>query len=149
MEAYHNQFHPASHIVQDLISSGKLGKVLKTTSTMVVPNLAIPPSDIRWNYELGGGSILDEGYAVSAPRFFLKGLRPEVVSAVPRSFKKDGRLDEAMEVEMKVRDRDGRNVECRVMTDLARPFLGGVLPRFWESPVFEATCEKGQITFTK
>ncbi|RPA72589.1 NAD binding oxidoreductase [Ascobolus immersus RN42] len=148
MEAYHNQFHPASHVVQEIIASGKLGRVIKTTSSMVVPNLAIPANDIRWNYELGGGSILDEGYAVSAPRFFLQGLRPEIVSACARSFKKDGRLDEAMEVDMNVKDRDSRNVECRVMTDLARPYVAGIIPRFWESPVFEATCEKGKITFT-
>lgn len=53
-EALHWQFHPAAHVVDALVSSGRYGRVVSTHARMVVPQGATPKNDIRWRYELAG-----------------------------------------------------------------------------------------------
>jgi hypothetical protein len=65
MEAFHWQFHPAADDVHALISSGKYGKVLSTYARMTTPTGSIPSSDIWWQFDLAGGSLMDMTYVVS------------------------------------------------------------------------------------
>lgn len=149
LEAYHNQFHPASLAVREMIQSEAYGKPIKMFSSMIVPNNAIPKNDIRWSYDLGGGSVLDEGYAVSAPRFFLQQKHPKSIDyAKPRPYKKDPRLDEAMDMGFTYEVK-GEDVEARVMTDLDQGYFLGVLPRFWEQPVVVIETEYATIQYEK
>lgn len=60
LEAFHWRFHPAAHAVKELIEGGEYGKVTRTNSRMVTPKNSIPPSDIRWQFSLGGGALMDE-----------------------------------------------------------------------------------------
>lgn len=60
MEAYHSGHHPLLQRLRHLTASGELGEILSARATFAV---AIPPGkDIRWNVDLGGGSLLDVGY---------------------------------------------------------------------------------------
>lgn len=60
MEAYHSGHHPLLQRLRDIITSGTVGEIISAKATFAV---AIPPGkDIRWNAELGGGSLLDVGY---------------------------------------------------------------------------------------
>lgn len=60
MEAYHSHYHPMQHQIRAVLESGEIGRVRSARAHFCVP---IPPGkNIRWNRELGGGSLLDIGY---------------------------------------------------------------------------------------
>lgn len=60
MEGYHTHYHPLHGRLRQIVASGELGTVTGATATFCAP---IPPGkDIRWQRELGGGSLLDIGY---------------------------------------------------------------------------------------
>ncbi|MGI9592793.1 MAG: Gfo/Idh/MocA family protein, partial [Myxococcota bacterium] len=82
MEAFHWRYHPAAARLREIIDSGEIGAVRHVDVKTCVP---MPlPGDIRFRYELAGGSMMDIGsYAVSILRF-LAGAEPEVVSAEAR-----------------------------------------------------------------
>ncbi|MCP3986739.1 MAG: Gfo/Idh/MocA family oxidoreductase [bacterium] len=79
MEAFHWRYHPLAERMRQVISSGRLGRVVHLEMEMCLP---IPkPRDIRFNLALGGGSTMDMGcYCLSILRF-LADAEPEVVSA--------------------------------------------------------------------
>lgn len=82
MEAFHWRYHPLARRMQQVIDSGRLGRVERFEMEMCIP---IPkPGDIRFDLALGGGSTMDMGcYCLSILRF-LAGAEPEVVSAEAR-----------------------------------------------------------------
>ncbi|KAK7019023.1 NAD(P)-binding protein [Favolaschia claudopus] len=64
LEAFHYRFHPAIQRVKAILDSQELGAV-KTA-----PRGTAPEGDIRWSYELGGGSTMDPGcYTVNVLRY--------------------------------------------------------------------------------
>jgi predicted dehydrogenase len=82
MEAFHWRYHPLAARLREIIDSGELGAVRHIDVATCVP---MPlPGNIRFRYELGGGSMMDIGsYAVHILRF-LAGSEPEVISAEAR-----------------------------------------------------------------
>jgi len=83
MEAFHYRYHPLSERILDILASNEIGEIRSIDTVFCVP---MPPSsrNIRWNYELGGGSMMDLGaYAAHMVRTF-SGEEPAVVSAKAR-----------------------------------------------------------------
>src|ERR1700757_825936 len=79
MEGFHYRCHPCALRVDEIIASGELGKLQRVEAHWCfwVPKSA----DIRYNYSLAGGALMDSGcYAVDMVRRF-GGSTPEVVSA--------------------------------------------------------------------
>ncbi|KAI0749758.1 NAD binding Rossmann fold oxidoreductase [Daedaleopsis nitida] len=131
VEAFHWQFHPAAHSLKALIGSGQYGPILRTYATMTTPKGSIPRSDIRWQYALAGGSLMDMTYVISSTRYFLGADTPrEVAEAKARPSPQDRRVDDAMEA-----------------TDMWRPNLFGIIPRAWEAPSIEIETEHAKIYF--
>lgn len=62
-EAFHWQFHPAAHTFAELVKEN--GNVVRTYAEMTAPKGSVPDSDVRMQYDLSGGSIMD---LVSIPR---------------------------------------------------------------------------------
>lgn len=60
LEAFHYRFHPAIQRVKAIIDSGELGAIKH-----ISPNLAVPKvwssKNIRFNYALAGGALMDMG----------------------------------------------------------------------------------------
>lgn len=52
-EKFHWQFHPAAHAWRQLLDSKKYGNILRTNAVMTA-SPAVPGSDIRWKFDLGG-----------------------------------------------------------------------------------------------
>ncbi|MDT0144565.1 Gfo/Idh/MocA family oxidoreductase [Microbacterium sp. PRC9] len=79
MEAHHPTHHPFTTRIADVISTGTLGPIQSATATFCVP---LPPGrDIRWNFALGGGGLMDVGcYPLRMLRDIL-GADPTVDSA--------------------------------------------------------------------
>jgi len=59
MEAHHSSMHPFTARIRDVVRSGILGEITTVRAWFHAP---IPPGgDIRWNPDLGGGSLMDLG----------------------------------------------------------------------------------------
>jgi predicted dehydrogenase len=82
VEAFHWRYHPLADRLLEIIRSGRIGKVRHVEAKMCFPLLS--RSDIRYNWSLSGGSMMDAGcYTVSMVRH-LSGAEPEVVNAEAR-----------------------------------------------------------------
>ncbi|GAM41890.1 hypothetical protein TCE0_042r15365 [Talaromyces pinophilus] len=148
-EAFHWQFHPAAHLFREILDSGRYGRVLRTNAVMTA-SPGVPDGDIRWQFELAGGSLMDMTYALSFTRFAVHGSKlKEIQSAVARPYSKDKRVDEAMHSLILFEDsKDGHLIQSRVYTDMARQWaIKGIVPRVWELPSIEVETDKAIIYF--
>ncbi|EAW15171.1 Gfo/Idh/MocA family protein [Aspergillus clavatus NRRL 1] len=146
-EAFHWQFHPAAHAWRQILDSLEYGKILCTKAAMTT-GPAVPAGNIRWKFDLGGGSAMDMTYALSFTRFALHAQLPqEIISVSVRPSKADPRVDEAMYAHLDFEGPQGTPVHSRVYTDMARERLGGLIPRIWELPSIEVETEKAIISF--
>jgi predicted dehydrogenase len=94
MEAFHYRYHPLAQRMADLVHGGELGRVQRVETAMCFP---LPRfSDIRYDYGLAGGALMDAGcYAVHCLRLLAPG-EPAVVTANALTLRRDGRVDRAM-----------------------------------------------------
>jgi len=79
MEAMHYRYHPLVQRLHDLVTGGTFGPVrhIQCWTNFVIEN----PRDIRYDYDLAGGALMDGGcYALDCMR--LLGGDPSVVAAV-------------------------------------------------------------------
>jgi predicted dehydrogenase len=63
LEAYHYRFHPAIQRVKAILESGELGALQSTRASLAMPKGMFPQDDIRFDYDLGGGVMMDMGCA--------------------------------------------------------------------------------------
>ena len=79
MEAFHWRYHPLANRMLAVIASGDLGSISHIEAALCFP---LPKwSDIRWQLDLAGGSLMDAGcYPVHIVRT-LAGSDPSVISA--------------------------------------------------------------------
>ncbi len=108
MEAFHYRYHPLTLRTEQILASGALGKLRRVEASLCFP---LPKfSDIRYNYALAGGALMDAGcYAVHMVRTF-GGSTPEVVSA--RAKLRDPQIDRAMTAELKFAEGHTGRVRC-------------------------------------
>ena len=97
MEAFHYRYHPLALRTEQIIASGELGTLERVEAALCFP---LPKfSDIRYNYSLAGGALMDAGcYAVHMARTF-GGSTPEVVAAQAKL--RDPQVDRAMTAELR------------------------------------------------
>jgi len=108
----------------------------------------VPHGDIRWQYDLAGGSLMDMTYALSFTRYALHAGTPEkVLSATARPYDKDKRVDAAMHATLLLKDARGDIVQSKIYTDMARSWVSGAIPRVWEFPAIEVETDKAYIYF--
>ena len=115
MEAFHYRYHPLTLRIEQIIASGELGTLERVEAAMCFP---LPKfSDIRYNYSLAGGALMDAGcYAVHMARTF-GGETPEVVSA--RAKLRDPQVDRAMTADLRFPGGHTGRVRCSMWsTDL-------------------------------
>jgi len=115
MEAFHYRYHPLTLRVEEIIASGELGTLQRVETAMCFP---LPKfSDIRYNFSLAGGALMDAGcYAVHMARTFGGGT-PEVVSAQAKL--RDAEVDRAMTAELRFAGGHTGRVRCSMWsTDL-------------------------------
>ena len=108
MEAIHYRYHPFAGRVGQIIASGELGKLerVEAASCYWQPKL----SDIRYNYCLAGGALMDVGcYAVDMVRTF-GGSTPEVVSAQAKLSGPE--IDRAMDAELRFAGGHTARIRC-------------------------------------
>jgi predicted dehydrogenase len=110
MEAFHYRYHPFALRVEEIIASGELGKLERVEAVWC---LWLPKfSDIRYDYSLGGGAVMDVGcYAVDMVRTF-GGSTPEVVSAQAKL--RGPQVDRAMTAELRFAGGHTGRIRCSI-----------------------------------
>ncbi len=79
MEAHHTTYHPQTKRAAEIVRTGILGTIESAEASFIVP---MPPSsDIRWNVDLAGGSLMDLGCYPLRWLHDVLGATPTVVSA--------------------------------------------------------------------
>ncbi|MGW4325141.1 Gfo/Idh/MocA family protein [Nocardia sp. NPDC004573] len=108
MEAFHYRYHPMTRRAEQIIASGELGELVRVEAAMCFP---LPRfSDIRYDYALAGGALMDAGcYAVHMARVF-GGEEPEVVAATAKL--RGPRVDRAMSAELRFPSGHTGRVRC-------------------------------------
>lgn len=108
MEAFHYRYHPLASRIEEIVTSGELGKLEWVEATLCYP---LPMfSDIRFDYSLAGGATMDAGcYAVHMARTFGQGT-PEVVSAQAKMH--NSTIDRAMTAELRFPGGHTGRVRC-------------------------------------
>jgi predicted dehydrogenase len=98
MEAFHYRYHPLARRMEDVAHGGELGRVTHVETAMCFP---LPRfSDIRYNFALAGGALMDAGcYAVHCLRLLGPG-DPTVTGARALTLTRDPRVDRAMTADL-------------------------------------------------
>jgi predicted dehydrogenase len=97
MEAFHYRYHPLARRMQEVVHGGELGDIERVEASLCFPLPVF--SDIRYNFYLGGGALMDAGcYAVHCLRLLGPG-EPQVTAATAVTFHRDRRIDRAMTAE--------------------------------------------------
>lgn len=58
------------HRAKAIIESGELGAIKHAEATLKIPKGLMPEDDIRFDYSLGGGAMMDMGCTFSSPHRF-------------------------------------------------------------------------------
>mmetsp|Transcript_93992 Transcript_93992/g.303581 ORF Transcript_93992/g.303581 Transcript_93992/m.303581 type:complete len:388 (-) Transcript_93992:15-1178(-) len=104
MEAAHWFYHPYRQRMQEIVASGKLGKLQGVYANFFFPGKpGLPPetktgtSAIRYDTGLAGGCMMDCGwYVLSCIRTLVNGEEPEVEWAQAQRWAHNGEIDEGM-----------------------------------------------------
>lgn len=149
LEAFHWSYHPANHVLKSIIDSGKYGQLLSIETSLYVLD-HYGPDDIRAQYALGGGAVMDLSYVFSAVQYFVgREGEYEVTKTDTVLYAHDPRVDHAMEVEMLFTPRNGaRPVKCKAIADLRPPRILGYVPKA-KYPEVKLQFEKANITLDK
>jgi predicted dehydrogenase len=103
MEAFHYRYHPFAQRMIDIVRSGEIGAAQSIDATLCVP---MPPAkrNIRWHYDLAGGSMMDLGcYAVHMVRS-VSGAEPEVIGAESATVRSDPAVDRFLRTTLRLPD---------------------------------------------
>jgi predicted dehydrogenase len=120
MEAFHYRYHPLAARIAEIVASGELGELKHVYASMCFPLPLF--GNIRYNFALAGGAMMDAGcYAVNMVRL-LGGPDPDVVSAKPKLLNPD--VDRAMEAQLRFKSGT----------------TGTVTVSMWSSKLLDISC---------
>jgi predicted dehydrogenase len=161
MEAFHYPYHPFARRVRDLLDTRVLGAILRAEAHFQIPGKYIAAGNIRRQYALGGGALMDAGcYAMNALRSLL-GEPEHVVAAQAQPQAGDALVDVDMratlafpggrsgtlhasflaqdlpDVEVTVEGEHGR----MLVKSLYVPQWGGALRLEWDGRVYQEQAD--------
>src|ERR1041385_6490507 len=111
-EAFAYRHHPLTARIKEMIASGELGKIqhIEAQFCFLLPS----PNNIRFNYELAGGALMDCGcYPVSLIRFLAEA-KPKVVSAEARLI--SPQVDHKMSADFSFADGRTAHLVCDLLS---------------------------------
>ncbi|MEE8580803.1 MAG: Gfo/Idh/MocA family oxidoreductase [Myxococcota bacterium] len=114
VEAFHYRYHPLAARMREILDSGELGRLRHVEAHLCIPLLL--PGDIRFQYELAGGALMDTGcYAINMVRF-MAGSEPEVTGA--RARLASPRVDRYMEANFRFADGVTGRITCSLLSSV-------------------------------
>ncbi|KAH9928579.1 hypothetical protein B0H21DRAFT_894782 [Amylocystis lapponica] len=140
MECWQPQFHPAMHRVKAIIDEGSLGKILKVSAQLGVWRMLWSDDDIRFDYSLGGGTLMDMGpYPVNAVRYLTSSV-PTVESA--EAICRRDNIDRRIEAHLSLSNGASATIMVDSALDGWGPFK--LIPQFAKL-VTRVECEHGSV----
>jgi predicted dehydrogenase len=111
-EAFAYRYHPLAERLKSIIQSGELGRIRHIEAHFCFP---LPvPGNIRWRYELSGGSLMDAGcYPVSLVRW-LADSEPTVIRA--RAIEIAPNVDRSMSADLQFADGSTGRIACSMLS---------------------------------
>ncbi|KAJ3528545.1 hypothetical protein NM688_g7985 [Phlebia brevispora] len=147
LEAFHYRFHPAVQRVKEILSSGELGAIKHVEARMAIPRGFIKDDDIRFNYELGGGAMMDMGcYTMDCLRYMTGSEPTSVTSAKPDLFPSKTQSPSLVDQGMTAELTFPNDVTGSLFCHLRHPPSYYIIPKMPEF-LFEAECEGGELKF--
>ncbi|GAW00974.1 NAD -binding protein [Lentinula edodes] len=144
LEAFHYRFHPSIQRAKAILDSGELGKIKSIDLKFALAAGFMKDSDIRFNFALGGGAMMDLGcYSLNCIRYLSSSDPVSVVSATPLSLKSanitETKIDRGMSATLALPN----DVLASMDVDLAMPweFFPPKLYKMW----VEVKCEGGNV----
>ncbi len=108
MEAFHYRYHPLAHRMREIMDGGELGRLRHIDVWLCAPIL--DKSDIRYQFDLAGGAMMDMGsYVVHIARL-LGGGEPTVVEADAKLHRPE--VDRAMRARLRFEAGHSATVHC-------------------------------------
>ena len=108
LEAFHYRYHPLAHRMLEIVESGELGRLHHIETWLCAP---IPDkSDIRYQFDLAGGAMMDMGAYVVHMARMLGGEEPSVLSATAKLHTPE--VDRAMSAELEFPGGHTASVHC-------------------------------------
>ncbi|KAF9204662.1 hypothetical protein BGZ49_005011 [Haplosporangium sp. Z 27] len=146
LEAFHYRFHPAAiffrETLQKHVASGHPLQHVKCVLTF--PDI-FPSTDIRFDYNLGGGTMMDCGcYAVNSARYFT-GLEVESVEKAVAKIKAED-IDGRMDTVLNLKGKDETTVQATVVASLTNSLFSIQTYRNI-TPLFVAETDDKIFTF--
>jgi len=87
VEAFHYRYHPLAIRMKQIVDGGDIGKLVSISASFTMPSyiskLSFKKDDIRFNYALSGGIMMDAGCYVMNLARFIAGQEPEIIEAKP------------------------------------------------------------------
>jgi predicted dehydrogenase len=108
MEAFHYRYHPLAHRMREIVESGELGHLHHIETWLCAP--IADKGDIRYQFELAGGAMMDMGSYVVHMARMLGGEEPSVTSASAKLHDPD--VDRAMSAELQFPSGHTATVHC-------------------------------------
>ncbi|KAH9479443.1 D-xylose 1-dehydrogenase (NADP(+)) 2 [Psilocybe cubensis] len=132
LDAYHYRFHPALHRFKEIVQSGEIGKVKHVDVDMILPQSMFSEGDIRYDYSLGGGALMDLGcYAVNCIRYTASSEPTSVIATTHIPFQPSTpsadyvkNVDRRMEATLALPNDATATLRC----DLSAPHKLGFIP---------------------
>jgi predicted dehydrogenase len=97
MEAYHYPYHPYARRVRDLLDTRAIGAIKSVEANMDIPDFVTGADNIRRQFELGGGSMIDAGCYALHGLCDILGDAERVTSAKAVVDKADPQIDMTMD----------------------------------------------------
>ncbi|KAL5513239.1 hypothetical protein ACEPAH_3637 [Sanghuangporus vaninii] len=151
LEAFHPRFHPAINRVKEIVESGEFGKLKSVSATLCAPRQVsnLKDDDIRFKFELGGGTMMDMGcYPLAMVRYVTSMDPTEVLSAEaellpnPKDEPTKRNIDLGTSASLAFPNDVTGSISCHIRYPGWGPF--GLIPRFPDVN-FIAECEGGTI----
>jgi len=112
VEAFHYRYHPLADRIHELIRTGVIGKLQRVEGNFSVP---IPPTNIRFDWNLAGGATMDLGcYPLHMIRYF-SGMTPRVLAAKAQVGPPN--IDIAMEADLELAPDVTARMTCSMAAD--------------------------------
>jgi predicted dehydrogenase len=111
-EAFAYRYHPLTKRIKEVLASGEIGKVrhIEAHFCFLLP----APKNIRFQYELAGGALMDSGcYPVSLIRYLAEA-EPRVERAQARLFRPQ--VDHAMSADLSFIDGRTARLSCGMLS---------------------------------
>ena len=108
LEAFHYRYHPLAHRMREIVESGELGRLHHIETWLCAP--IANKADIRYQFELAGGAMMDMGCYVVHMARMLGGEEPSVTAATAKLRTPD--VDRAMTADLLFPSGHTATVHC-------------------------------------